>query len=123
MHFETICDCVAENFTLKDLQIFCKELKLHVSGSKAQVITRLIVHLQATNPDCADMNTPFITIIRQINRTIKELRLISQIVHREVQLANDTLQYTSPTTVCEVHALNEKKSAGHNQSHSAHNSR
>lgn len=70
MQFAEICEKIDENYTLKAIQEFCKELKIKVSGPKAEVIERIVTHLQQTPIECLDMNSSFVKIIRLVHRQI-----------------------------------------------------
>lgn len=70
MSFEYFCSRINENFTLKELQGICHQLKLHVSGSKGQVTRRIVQYIQSQHPDCEKMGSLFVKIVRQINRRI-----------------------------------------------------
>lgn len=52
------------------MQEFCEESKLKISGSKAEVTERIVIHLQTTPIDCLNMNSSFVKIIRLVHLQI-----------------------------------------------------
>lgn len=74
MPFEDICSRFNGNYSLKELQEICRQLKLNVSGPKAQVTKRVVQYTQSTHPECETTSSPFVKIRRQINRRISNKR-------------------------------------------------